>query len=72
MLSKKDMIERLRKHPLYKAAIASVDKETAARISSMTEGFLLKAFDGLAPALEKAKNDPSAFSVPVEEEQKNK
>jgi hypothetical protein len=57
MLSKKDLIERLRKHPLYKAALASVDAQQAQRIAALAEGFLTTAAEGLTPMIIEA-SDP--------------
>jgi hypothetical protein len=53
-MNKKDLIKRLREHPLYKAALKSVDKKQAARIAAITEGFLSDAADGLVPLFAQA------------------
>lgn len=54
MLSKQDLIKRLREHPLYRAALASVDTEQAKKIAAVTEGFLGKAIDGMIPMIKQA------------------
>ncbi len=48
--TKEDFIKRLRENKMYQNALASVDKEQAARIASYVEGWLGAAADGLVPA----------------------
>lgn len=59
MFSKSDFLKRLREHPLYKAALASVDDEQAKKIAAITEGFLGQAAEGLVPLVAQA-SDPTA------------
>ena len=59
MFSKFDMLKRLREHPLYKAALASVDVEQAKKIAAIAESFLGEAADGLTPMIQQA-SDPNA------------
>lgn len=54
MLSKSDLLKRLREHPLYKAALASVDEKQAKKIAAIAEGFLGEAAEGLVPMVAQA------------------
>lgn len=60
-MNKQDFIERLRNHPLYKAALKSVDPAQARRISSIAEGFLGEAIEGLVPMIVQA-TDPNQIN----------
>ena len=60
MLSKKELIKRLRNDPMYRAALkmASSDADRR-RIIATTEGFLSSFMDSLAPMATKVSQDPA-------------
>lgn len=62
MLSKTDLLNRLREHPLFKAALASVDPQQSKRIAAIAESFLGEAADGLVPMIAQV-TDPSKASM---------
>lgn len=63
--TKEDLLRRLRAHPLYKTALASVDPEQARRIAATTESFLIRAANHLAPVVAKA-SDPAEVAAAQE------
>jgi hypothetical protein len=61
VFSKSDLLKRLREHPLYKAALTSVDAEQAKKIAAIAESFLGQATEGLAPLIVQA-TDPATVN----------
>jgi len=60
MLSKKELIKRLRNDPMYLEALkmAQTDEERR-RIIALTEGFLSSFVDSMTPLAAKAASDPA-------------
>lgn len=62
-MNKAELIKRLRDHPLYKAALKSVDPAQAKRIAAIAEGFLADAADGLVPMISSATDPKQALEA---------
>ena len=60
-MKKEDLINRLRKNPLYQAALRSVDDKQAKRIAMIAEGFLSQAASGLVPMIQQATDPKNAM-----------
>jgi len=63
MITKKELIERLHKNPLYKMALASVDPQQSQRIAMITEGFLGRALDGFVPLINNVSDPEVAIQI---------
>jgi hypothetical protein len=63
MMTKEEMLNRLREHPLFKAALRSVDAEQAKKIAATTESFLMQAIDGLIPMINQAQDPKQAAAA---------
>lgn len=67
MLTKKVLIDRLRKDPMYRDALKMVTTDSERRrIIAMAEGFLSEFMDGLTPVAGKIQKDPALASQLLE------
>lgn len=63
MKTKEDFIKRLRNDPLYKSALKRAgNAEERKRIIAMTEAFVGRFADVLAPMIQRAQSDPKYAS----------
>lgn len=58
MLTKDEILKRLREHPAYRAALKSVGKEESQRISRYVEGFLGEFADKFSGIAAQVQSDP--------------
>lgn len=71
MLSKDDLIKKLRANPMYREALRMArNDDERRRIIATTEGFLSSFVDSFSPIVNRAGNDP-AFASQLQEAMKS-